>query len=218
MKIRTEEELLDCLDHDYAWRIKEISCIKASIQRSTGHAKDMSIRAGVTLLYAHWEGFIKNSAEYYICFVANQRKSYSELNPCFIALGLRAQFRKSGQSKKISEHLILIDILINDLSSRCNIPTKNSVNTRSNLNSEVFKDIVLSIGLNYADFELKEKLIDRQLLEYRNNVAHGQYLVVKEEDFYALNNEIITMMGSFKNLILNAACTKQYLRTPIANF
>ena len=55
MKIRTEDELQDVIDSEIAWRKKELSAVKANINTARNFAKNTALRAGITLLYAHWE-------------------------------------------------------------------------------------------------------------------------------------------------------------------
>jgi len=57
------------------------------------------------------------------------------------------------------------------MESRSNIPYKNVMTTKSNLSSKVFRDIVDKLGLDYAPYETKEKILDESLLETRNTVA-----------------------------------------------
>lgn len=63
MKIRTLEDLNDRLTADLVWRKIEIADLKALIEnRSFSDSKHNTLlRGGVTLLYAHWEGYIKSS-------------------------------------------------------------------------------------------------------------------------------------------------------------
>lgn len=65
--------LVDNLDNDLAWRIKELSIIKNKIPQAKNNEQEALIRAGVTILYAHWEGFVKNAAECYLNFVSLRR-------------------------------------------------------------------------------------------------------------------------------------------------
>ena len=54
---RTIEILQKNLDEDMAWRIRELSILKTKIPPQKGTEQDVLIRAGITTLYAHWEGF-----------------------------------------------------------------------------------------------------------------------------------------------------------------
>lgn len=61
MKIRTIDELQDYVDKEMSWRRKELSAIKSNIFVAKEFAKNTALRSGIAILYAHWEGMIKNS-------------------------------------------------------------------------------------------------------------------------------------------------------------
>lgn len=61
MKIRTENDLQDAIDSELAWCKRELSAVRSNIASARKFAKDTAIRAGIALLYAHWEGSIKNA-------------------------------------------------------------------------------------------------------------------------------------------------------------
>jgi len=74
---RTLEMLQNNLDQDFAWRIKELTTIKNRIPQKKEDLQDALIRAGITMLYAHWEGFIKNATEQYLNYVSLRRLKHS---------------------------------------------------------------------------------------------------------------------------------------------
>ena len=57
-KIRTLTQLQESLDAGMSWRVKEISDFKL-VTKAQSDTSPAFIRAGVALVYAHWEGFIK---------------------------------------------------------------------------------------------------------------------------------------------------------------
>ncbi len=83
-KIRTLTQLRNFLDREFLWRLKEIADLKSSVRSSSSLRCKTLTRAGVPLLYAHWEGFVKNSSLGYVNFVSSQRLRYEELASCFI--------------------------------------------------------------------------------------------------------------------------------------
>jgi hypothetical protein len=91
MKIRTLEHLNKRLSDDLAWRKKEISDLKSLIEtKSFSPSKHNAVlRSGVTLLYAHWEGYIKTAATSYLEFVARQKLTYDELAINFVAVAMK---------------------------------------------------------------------------------------------------------------------------------
>ncbi|HEX7377279.1 MAG TPA: MAE_28990/MAE_18760 family HEPN-like nuclease, partial [Pirellulales bacterium] len=61
-------------------------------------------------------------------------------------------------------------------------------------------------------FATKEKLIDERLLKHRNQIAHGQFLIVTVADYVELHDEILAIMQDFYNQIDNAATSGTYKR------
>jgi hypothetical protein len=86
------------------------------------------------------------------------------------------------------------------------------VETKSNLSSEVLKEIVYTLGLDYKEYEIKAKLIDDTLLKNRNEVAHGKFVLVDTEEFINLHTTIVELIDLFANQISNAVSAKAYKR------
>jgi len=95
MSIRRLEELNDQLSSELAWRKKELSVIKSLIDTGSFSTskKTALLRSGVTILYAHWEGFIKQAASIYLEFVSMQRLPYDKLSANFVALAMKSKLR-----------------------------------------------------------------------------------------------------------------------------
>ncbi|MDB5342495.1 MAG: hypothetical protein JWP89_872 [Schlesneria sp.] len=85
-----------------------------------------------------------------------------------------------------------------------------AINTKSNLNSVVFREIAAVLGIDYSQFATREKLIDEKLLAHRNKIAHGQYLAVEFDEYVALHGEILEMMQEFHDQIENLAMRKAF--------
>jgi len=215
MKARVLSELNDLLDREFAWRLKELTTVNSSIKSSAPLAKPMLIRCATALLYAHWEGFIKNASEAYLYFVSCRKLPCSQLNKAFVALTIRSKLVELESSTISEKHNNLVDFLLNDLNSTAHLPFRGIIKTKSNLNSTQFKNIVFTLGLDYSLYELKEHLLDAQLLAWRNNIAHGQELYPKESDFDTLFREVLQMIREFKDQIANAASLKLYCKENI---
>jgi len=212
MAIKTKEELIDKIAGEHIWRIREISELKNLIEKPTTSnvRKRVLCRSGITLLYAHWEGFIKKSGTYFLEYVANQGHSISELKSNFVILLLRGRIDQASKSKKYSAFAEVTQYIINNQKVRARIPYKNVVDTNSNLSSTVLKEIMWCLGIDYKLFISKEKLIDLKLLGRRNHVAHGESIEVDISDFFEMVDEVLGIINTFKNLLENSATTGQY--------
>lgn len=168
------------------------------------------MRSGITLLYAHWEGFCKAAASAYLEFVAMQRMEYAELSVNFIALGLQRMLRDAANTNQARPHNDLATMLTKGLDQKSRIPYKNVIDTQANLSSAVLRNIIETLGLSYESFETKEKIIDEKLLKSRNSIAHGVYLSIDEDEFFDLFDQILGLMNEIRNQIDNAATLGSY--------
>lgn len=209
MKIRSKEEFIDLLDKELSWRKKELTFLKGKIIANSPNYKTY-LRSGILLLYAHWEGYIKISCEFYLSFVKYQRLHYSELRENFIALCLKNKLTEFEQTNKATIHNQMIDFVLNRLAQRATIPNENIIKTGSNLNSSILREILSTIGLDYSAYELKNNLIDVILLKNRNSIAHGQFIELDDVEFNELHKEIIWMMDDIKTKLSNAAVLEEF--------
>lgn len=215
MSLRTVENLYDRLSDEMAWRRKELTDVRALIETSsfTTSKRDALIRAGIALMYAHWEGFIKAAATAYLEFVSMQRMRYDEIAPNFIAISVKGKLNEAAGAHKAAIHNKVVEFFLNNMSDRCTIPYKTVVNTKANLSSTVLQNIIAMLGLDYAFYQTKEKLIDEKLLASRNNIAHGEFLQVTLAEYIELHDQITTMMNQFRTDIDNSANLNKFKRT-----
>lgn len=213
MKIRTLSELQDVLDKDRSWRLKEIADLKLAVQGSNSLQQGTLIRAGVTLLYAHWEGFIKNAAEGYILFISSKRLKYEQLTSNLIALGVRGKIEVLKSSKSVGINTEVVDFFMSGLAERASLSFAGAIRTESNLSSTVFENIANSVGVDCSLYQTKYVLIDESLLNRRNRIAHGEYLDIDAKAFRVLADEVLDLITSFKTDIENSANLSKFLRT-----
>jgi len=216
MKIRTKENFIDALDNEIAWRKKELSYLKGNVKTNSPYFKT-HLRTGIVLLYAHWEGFVKNSCELYLTYIKSLRMRYDELGENIIAFSLKGMLNEFEQTNKSTIHCQIIDFLLNKLNERANVPNDNVIRTGSNLNSNILREILTTVGLDYSNYELKNNLIDTVLLKNRNSIAHGEYIELGEVDFVELHTEIVTMMDDIKNRLSNMVVLETFKRTTAPN-
>lgn len=212
--MKSKEELLNKIDADLIWRRRELFDLRVTIENSTDNASRRSalLRAGVALLYAHWEGFVKRSGTYYLEFVAHQGKKALELKANFIAIKLKAHLNEASKSSKPSATTELVNFFCSKLEDKLKIPHKGIIDTRSNLSSSVLREIIWMLGLDMSPYETKCQLIDSSLVNRRNHIAHGDSLDISISDYLELHNEVVWLLDTFRNQLENAAITDGFMR------
>ncbi|MGB7211433.1 MAG: MAE_28990/MAE_18760 family HEPN-like nuclease [Gemmatimonadales bacterium] len=212
MTVRTIEQLEDTLTADLAWRRHELSFLNQALETGSSDRKEVLQRAGVALLYAHWEGFIKAAGSTYLEYVSFQRLRYSELTPPFLSIAIRRELRAASASDRIAAHIAVATFFTEQMQSQSALPFKGVVRSGGNLSSSALREIVDTLGLNYAEFATKEKLIDEVLLKSRNTIAHGDFLGFDIARFKQLNTDVLGMMETFREQVSIAASTRAYRR------
>jgi hypothetical protein len=212
-KIRTLTQLQDALDTEMGWRIKEISALKIATKMDDLNQR-VFVRAGVALVYAHWEGFIKAASEEFLSYVDNKGHVYRDLKSCFAVFGLKSRLTTLVNSGKAKANIEAFDFVLEAMDKPAKMSLSNPIDTESNLTSKVFANIAASLDIATVGYETKYNLIDESLVNRRNKIAHGEYLDLEAEDFRKLADEVLQMMRHYKTDLQNAASLASYKRPP----
>lgn len=217
MAIRTIDELADRLDDGMAWRRIELQAIKAAISDAERNSPRSPLaralaRSGVALLYAHWEGYVKDACAAYVEFIARRRLRCDELNDGLLATVLESLGKRLTSGDEEARE-VLFDAIRRPSDCRARIPKASMVDTKSNLRYQVLTDILFKIGLSFDTFATKGNLIDVALCDSRNSIAHGRDYFPLPNDYSELMDEVIGMMEQIHDLIASAARLAQYRRS-----
>lgn len=214
MKIRTTDHLLQYLDDEMAWRVKEVHELASTVQSAKGANINTHIRAGVAMLYAHWEGFVKCAANAYISYLSIRADRMKDLQPCFVALSMKTKLASAQESGKADISVATVSFLLDEIEKPIRLPTADAVSTQSNLSSTVFSNIARWIGIDPSQYSTRYTLIDSTLLATRNGIAHGDYLLIDSARFHDLVQQTLELLRWFKTDIENAVVQQAFLRAP----
>ncbi len=216
MRISTVDQFLDKVSAERIWRIREISLL-----RSQCFAQDLSEpvakamrRSFIPIAYAHWEGFVKKTANYYLEFVAMQGLRLCDLNSSFMSLYLWKECASSLSRGKASSLVDVCDVLLARGTHRVRIHYKDVISTNSNLDSKTLLDICSTLGLSFEIFKTKTLFIDAVLVGKRNQIAHGESQDIGKADLENIKIEVIALIDRFRNEVENAVTSSAFKRTP----
>ena len=206
-----EQDFSDQITEDRTWRIQEVSDLKAAIRRADENLQRVLLRALVTICYAHWEGYVRFSARKYLEHVALRKFQYSKLNRQFFRNYFLTRLASlSAVKTSIAERCALIDEIVNSSDQRFSRVNDELVNTKANLNFEVFTDICLVCSVSVKPFADKSDFIDVMLLKRRNGIAHGEETLVALSDMDKTVDYTITLMRSFGDELENHVVLRTY--------
>lgn len=216
MKIRTDQELFDRIDGELSWRKADFFRLKKVILDN--QAKDnllyqTLLRSSIPIVYAHWEGFIKEAALSYLNFISIRKLPFRSLNSGSLSLYLIEEFLNQNNSTNFEKAISIIEFFEKKLDERSNLNSiPDPIKTRSNLNSDALKEIISILELDYECFRVFEVFIDARLLEARNKIAHGEYREIDWTFFDEAFKIVIKLMEEFRTQIQNAVVLKKYSR------
>ena len=211
------EQLVEKLDRKHSIRRKELTALDLSIKSADSETTICTLlRASVPIIYSHWEGFVKESADLYVQHVYSQNKTGSELNTNFIALAVKNSILRAFESKKPSIHEDMVKKIIQLLNEPVSAHTRNLIDAESNLSSETLRGVFRSMGLDFSSFwKTRGQFIDQNMVKLRNEIAHGEMRPVTREEYDELKEFIQAALKGFKESIEEAARGRIYLKEPV---
>jgi RiboL-PSP-HEPN len=105
----------------------------------------------------------------------------------------------------------LINELLDGTGGRFSYINPDLIDTRSNLNADVIKDICVICAVDGSHFESRRSFIDCMIVKRRNAIAHGQQELIIESGIDDLVTETLALMDHFRSLLENKVYTKGYL-------
>lgn len=210
MKAYAAADLNTVLDGELVWRRRELTSLVTLIQTVDTVSQRALIRAGIPLLYAHWEGFGKACITRYLEFVSYRSKSFKELKPSFFYLYASGSFKDIATASPS----VAIPLLAN---SYAKIEDKNKdsfrkkVSTKSNLRADVLNEMLTLCGLDPLPFEPYLEFINAELCDPRNEIAHGAGGAPALSTFIERRNRAFELMTFLQSTIVNGASNKEYL-------
>ena len=207
----TEQDLSDIFDADLNWRRKELSDLKAAIKAADQAAKPVLLRAIIAMSYAHWEGYVRICANRYFEHLTLRKKPFAEFERQIYVNSFLVRVDALHQNRvDLEARCKVINDILDGIGGRFSYLNPDLIDTKSNLNTDVIKDICIICGVESTHFEQHKTFLDVLVLKRRNAIAHGQQEYIRTDEIDDLVATILALMGFFRNLLENKVYTKAY--------
>jgi hypothetical protein len=209
----TIDDLSNQISSDRTWRIREIIDLSDAVKRADPICRKVLLRALVTICHAHWEGHVRYSAQRYIEHIAIKKLAFSALSVQFTRNHVLPRLSSLSSSKfGLRGKCELVDEILELSAKKFSRINPELINTRSNLNVEIFSDICLICDLPPDLLKDKQIFIDVILLKRRNAIAHGEEAFIDEGDRNDIANSTIELMRRFGDAIENQVYSNSFRR------
>lgn len=220
MKSRPDEKLIFELTTALSNRKKEITDFYMYIQgcQSSGIAEILN-KSFILLLYAHWEGFIKEYTIKYFSFIISQKLVLSKLTENFLLIYLKSLLKTYKVDKNIFQEKKILDMVSKSSKFKIKIDEyfeKYTVGSESNLKFKNYKNICTILNYSLIDETNVFETNLEKLVHNRNSIAHTG-LKAKENtysdilDIEIMKNLIIGEMENFHSFMEKNIINKEYL-------
>ena len=220
MKSRPDEKLIFELTTALSNRKKEITDFYMYIQscQSSGIAEILN-KSFILLLYAHWEGFIKEYTIKYFSFIISQKLVLSKLTENFLLIYLKSLLKTYKVDKNIFQEKKILDLVSKGSKFKIKIDEyfeKYTVGSESNLKFKNYKNICTILNYSLIDETNVFETNLEKLVHNRNSIAHTG-LKAKENtysdilDIEIMKNLIIGEMENFHSFIEKNVVNREYL-------
>lgn len=207
----TEQHLSDIFDVDLNWRRKELSDLKAAIKASDHTAKPVLLRALIAMSYAHWEGYVRLCANRYFEYLTLRKKPFTDFERQIYINSHLVRLDGLYQSRiNLETRCRIINDILDGTGGRFSYINPELIDTKSNLNTDVIKEICIICSVDSSHFEQNRTFLDVLILKRRNAIAHGQQEFIGADEVDELIGTILALMASFRNLLENKIYTKSY--------
>ena len=180
--------------------------------RKDSAAHKTILRAGVAVLYSHWEGFVKASSEILLNYISNQKLKNEELSEAYVIQSFKSHLSTLLETKNSEVAIASLRFILNEMNKSSCINYKNYVNTESNLSSEVFDRIAKSIGVDVEKYMHLYPFIDESIVNKRNHIAHGEFMDIDLDEYKRISDRVFDLIKSYKDDIENIAISRSYVK------
>lgn len=211
MPIRTLQDLEATLTEDLKWRKAELDTIDQMIKNSRRHQESALIRSGITLLYAHWEGYVKLACCAYLEYINYKGLDIQQLRDELVAVTLRGIIIAGEMSKQAEDHTRIVRHVRGNSGEKAILPfNKATIKTNNNLGFDTFTDVMHSIGCDTPEYASYNIPITR-LVKRRNSIAHGdRELSTTQQDWEDIFFRVHDAMKRVRTQISNSATMEEF--------
>lgn len=202
------QEIAENLDK----RRSEFTKLRRMILNYAGKPLEVTaVRMGIPMIYAEWEGYVREVCQLYLEHVESAVDRCKELKPAMLGYLWTPVLRPLTGGLNTERKRILAETILSCLDGSVSFSdTEKAIDTKSNLNYEVLEMIASSFCLD-IDRLVGWKSHLNALVHLRNNIAHGSRPTsLTFSDFDHNASTTLQLMESFENVLVSALITKSY--------
>lgn len=171
----------------------------------------MAVRMSIPMIYAVWEGYVKEVCQLYLEYIEKTVSRVADLDPAIIGYLWTSALRPLTGGLNFSRKTSIARLALEtDTKPVVFDREEKEINTKSNLNYRCLENIAEHLCLDISSLSGWEKHLDA-LVHLRNNIAHGSRpdkLMYSDFDSYVHN--MVNLMDAFEQVISMAVASRAF--------
>jgi len=169
------------------------------------------IRMGIPMIYALWEGYIKEVCQLYIEYIEVNVPCVVDLQPAILGYMWTPELRPLTGGLNFDRKKTIASLALGSASAPVAFgSTEKEIDTKSNLKYSVLEDVANHLCLDISAMTTWKVHLNA-LVDLRNNIAHGsrpRSLSYADFDEHAWN--MVALMEAFERVICNAVSKRAF--------
>ncbi len=197
----TQEEISDNLDK----RRFEITNLRRVLLNYAGKPLESTVvRMAIPLLYANWEGYVKEVCQLYLEYIERSGTKNRELKADLLGYLWSSSLRPLSGGLNFEKKKTIAELALHRMDDCVEFSiSERNINTKANLNFDVLKDIADHLCFNISLLSTYKRHLNA-LVNLRNNIAHGSFPSTMDYDtFNEHAKSAIGLMESFENIVIH---------------
>jgi hypothetical protein len=194
------EEIADNLDQ----RRMEITNLRRVIQNYIGKPLETTaIPMAIPMLYAHWEGYVREVCQLYLEYIEASGIKIRELRPDLLGYLWTPALKPLVGGLAFARKRVIAELALTCMENPVKFAeSERIINTKSNLNFEVLRDIAANLCLDISALVPRKNHLDA-LVSLRNNIAHGaRPRTLDFTNFEEHASSLISLMEEFERSLI----------------
>ncbi|WP_139832940.1 MAE_28990/MAE_18760 family HEPN-like nuclease [Pseudomonas sp. R45(2017)] len=203
--------LSEILELDLNWRESELASFKAAILSSDRKTirESALLRGAWAILYSHYEGFCKFAWDSYLDELEKKQVPRSQLCGDMAALSLRKSFKTLRGALSDKDLWEFGNKKFSELQSTV-ATFEEKLDTDSNLWPNLYRENAHTLGIQPTYIDKYATQI-KTLVSRRNDIAHGQKMIIKDIQEYAeYESAALLVMHDLALCLIEAAESESY--------
>ena len=170
-----------------------------------------AVRMAIPLLYANWEGYVKEVCQLYLEFIETTGLKYKDLKAELLGYSWTSALRPLTGGLNLERKKSIAELALYSMEKPvCFTESEGGINTKSNLNYKVLVDILNHLCLDSSVFNVWKHHINA-FVNLRNNIAHGSIPSSLNFDTFEENSStVIILIEEFEKILIGAVENRDY--------